>query len=350
MGRDMETGMVAEQDHADIMRTIRFHGYGEPADVLRLEETAIPNPKADRIRVRVRACGINPADWALCRGLFAGDLPRGIGLDVSGTVDSVGESVTDVAVGDRVLGAADYAGCASAGASDYAVLAHWASVPPDLGFVKAAALPMAVETAFRCLAWLGVTAGHTLLVNGGGTMVGFAAIQIALLRGARVISTAGETFAERLRALGATVTDYGDGMVERVRGLAGAAPDLVFDTAPVNLKPGIGPIGGVLPDLVKIAGGDPGRVLTCVDFEGASKLGVRTGFGEDGTGPGGAVLRYDVLGDFAQLAAEGRFTIPIARTFGLDDWREALDISQSGRAQGKLMLLPAGAATASEQS
>jgi NADPH:quinone reductase-like Zn-dependent oxidoreductase len=85
-------------------------------------------------------------------------------------------------------------------------------------------------------------------------------------------------------------------------------------------------------------------VITCADLAGATELGVRTGFGEESTGEGGAVLRWDALGDFAQLAAEGRFTMPIARTFALEEWRDALDISLSGRAHGKLVILPAAAA------
>ncbi|HXQ14479.1 MAG TPA: NADP-dependent oxidoreductase [Caulobacteraceae bacterium] len=321
------------------MRTIRFHAYGEPVDVLRLEEAAIPGPGPGRIRVRVHACGLNPADWALCRGLFPGDLPRGVGLDVSGVVDAVGEGVTDVSIGDSVLGPADYAGSASAGLADHAILSYWTRVPPGLDMVEAAALPMAVETAFRYLAWLGVGAEHTLLVNGGGTMIGFAAVQMAIMRGARVIATAGETFADQLRTLGAAVVGHGDGMVERVRELAGSPPDLVFDTAPTNLNPGVAP--GVLRDLVEIVGGDPRRVITCADLAGATELGVRTGFAEEPTGEDGAVLRWDVLGDFARLAGEGRFTVPIARTFALEEWRDALDISLSGRAHGKLVILPA---------
>jgi len=322
------------------MKAIRFHQYGEPAQVLRLEDAPVPSPGDDRVRVRVEACGLNPADWALCRGLFAGDLPRGIGLDVAGVVDAVGAGVTDVKVGGRVLGAADYARCPVAGASDYAILEHWAPAPAGLDMILAAALPLAVETAFRYLAWLDVKAGQTLMVNGGGTTIGFAAVQMALLRGARVIAAAGDTYAERLRALGAVVTPYGDGMVERVRKIAGGSPDLIFDTAPVNMQPNIARPGGILPDLIQIADGDPKRVMTCGDFEHAPKLGVRIGLGEAGTGPNGAVTRWDKLAEFARLAAEGRFTIPIARTFPLEDWREALDISQSGRAHGKLVLLP----------
>ena len=324
---------------AGAMRTLRFHAYGEPADVLRLEEAPIPSPGPGAIRVRVRACGLNPADWAVCRGLFARDLPRGVGLDVAGVVDAVGDGVRGVSIGDPVLGPANYVDHASAGASDHAILDHWTPVPPGLDMIHAASLTMAVETAFRCIDWLGVAAGQTLLVNGAGTMIGFAAVQMGLLRGARVIATAGETFAERLRALGATVTAHGDGMVERVRGIAGPPPDLIFDAAPINLLAHRAPVRGVLPDLVKIAGGDPRRVLTCGDFAGAAALGARNGFGETPGGPGGAMLRYDVLGEFARLAAEGRFTVPIGRTFALEEWREALDISLSGRARGKLVLL-----------
>lgn len=171
---------------------------------------------------------------------------------------------------------------------------------------------------------------QTLLVHGAGTMMGFAAVQMALMRGARVIATAGETFSGRLRALGAKVTSYGPGMVERVREIAGGSPDLILETAQAS---------GVLPDLLEIAGGDPQRVLTIgSDFETARELGVRHSFTEGGP------LRYDVLGDFAQLAATGRFTVPVGRTFVFEEWREALDLSLSGRAHGKLVLLPAGRA------
>ena len=323
------------------MQTIRFHDYGDPGDVLRLEVAEVPIPGPGHIRVRVQACGLNPADWALCRGLFAGALPRGIGLDVAGTVDAIGEGVAGVSLGDRVVGAAAYADYPCAGASDDAVLDHWAPAPAGLDMIQAAALPMAVETAYRYIAWLGVSEGQTLLVSGGGTVIGFAAVQIALLLGARVIATAGETYAGRLRALGALVTHHGEGMVERVREIVGGAPDLVFDAAPVNLQPALAPPGGLLPDLVAIAGGDPRRVITCGDFAGAARLGVRMGMGEAGTGPGGEILRWDVLAEFAQRAAEGRFSIPIARTFAFEDWREALEISLSGHARGKLVLLPA---------
>ena len=134
----------------------------------------------------------------------------------------------------------------------------------------------------------------------------------------------GRPFADRLRGLGAAVTPYGEGMAERVLQTTGKRPDLILDTAPVR---------GVLPALVRIAG-DPRHVVTITDFAAARELGVRTNIEEAMT------IRYDVLRNFAQLAAEGKFTVPIARTYPLEGWRAALDVSQSQKAHGKLILLP----------
>ncbi len=308
----------------EAMRTVRFRNYGEPADVLHLETVPVPTPGPERIRIAVHAAGLTPADWALCRGVFAGELPRGIGIEVSGTVDAIGDGVTDVTIGDPVFGTADWRGASTAGASDWAIMDHWTSVPAGLDLAEAAGLPMALETAYRSLAQLGLTAGETILIHGAGSTIGYAAVQIALIRGLRVVATAGHTYAERLRDLGASVTTYGEGMVEQVTAISGGPVDLVLDTAPV---------GGALPDLVAIAGGDPKRVLTISDFAAAAELGVRTGVGEDHT------MRFDVFPEFAQLAAEGKFSVPIARTFPLEEWRTALQTSQSGHARGKLLLL-----------
>lgn len=316
------------------MHALRFHAHGEPADALTLDEIPIPVPQPGHVAVRVNACGLNPADWALCRGLSSRELPCGVGLDVSGTVVAIGEGVTDLAIGDAVYGPADFRNYPTAGASHVAILYHWNRLPARLSHIDAAALPMVVETAARYLTWSGATKGQTLLVNGAGSMVGFAAVQMALLGGIHVIATAGDTFADRLRAMGATVVAHGDGMVDRVRALAGQSPDVVLDTAPINLKPGS---VGALPDLIDIANGDPSRVITAADFEGAAKTGARTG-AENVQAEGGFRLRWDVLERYGELAAEGRFSVPVARTFALDNWRDALEISLAGQARGKLVL------------
>jgi NADPH:quinone reductase-like Zn-dependent oxidoreductase len=322
----------------ETMRTLRYHAYGEPADVLRLEEVRVPSPNAGHIAVRVHACGLNPADWALCRGFSAQQLPSGIGLDVSGVVTAVGDDIKGVAVGDAVYGPASFSDYSTAGASDYAILYHWERLPEGLSHIDAAALPMVVETAARYLSWAGLKQGQTILVNGAGTMVGFAAVQMALHQGARVVATAGETFADRLRNMGALVAAHGDGMVARVRALIDEAPNVVVDAAPVNLQ---SYFTSALPDLIEIAGGDPQRVITVGDVKGAAETGVRTG-AENIAEEGGFKLRWDKLGEYGRLAADRRFAIPVAQTFAFDDWREALDISLAGRARGKLVLTPGG--------
>jgi hypothetical protein len=136
---------------------------------------------------------------------------------------------------------------------------------------------------------------------------------MARMRGARVIATAGDTYADRLRAFGAQVTSYGDGMVDRVLELARGTPDFILDTAPAS---------GVLPDLIKIAGGNPRVVLTISDFEAAARLGAR-----DTGREGNIALRYD-----------GRFTVPVSGVYALEEWRAALEVSQRGKARGKLIL------------
>jgi NADPH:quinone reductase-like Zn-dependent oxidoreductase len=319
--------MTEHDSVTSTMRTVRFHEYGEPGDVLHMETAAVPVPGPGRLRVLVHACGLAPADWALCRGLFAGDLPRGIGIDVSGTVDAIGDGVSGIAVGDLVFGTADWRVAPAAGASDRAIMDHWTLVPAGLDLTQAAALPMALETAYRHLAQLRLTPEHTILIHGAGSTIGFAAVQIALIRGARVIATAGQTYAQRLRDRGAAVTAYGDGMAERVGAISGGPVDLVLDTSPA---------GGALPSLVQIAGGDPKRVLTISDFAAAAELGVRDSFHEE-------LQPYDrpaVFAEFAQFAAAGKFTVPIAATFPLEDWRTAMEISLGGQARGKLLLLP----------
>ncbi|WP_020658222.1 NADP-dependent oxidoreductase [Amycolatopsis benzoatilytica] len=301
------------------MRTLRFSEHGPAADVLRIDDAPAPAPGSGQIRIAVRSCGLNPADWALCEGLFPGDLPRGIGLEVAGTVDAVGEGVTGTSVGELVFGPAPFTG-SSAGASEQAVLDQWFPVPDGLSPDHAAALPMAVGTAYSATDALGEIHGKTVLVHGAGTTTGFAAAQIAIMRGARVIVTAGETHADALREAGAKVTSYRAGIADRVRELAGGPVDLVLDTAPFS---------EALPELVR-AVDEPAHVVTL--GLSSPEPGVRTLVGE------GVRPSYRMLGEFAELAAAGRFSVPVSRVFPMEAWRAALELSQSRQARGKLVL------------
>ncbi len=103
------------------MKALYFETTGAPLNVLRLGDVAIPCPGAGQVRVRVHACALNPADWAVCEGFLPVPPPRGIGFDVAGSVDALGEGVTSVSVGDLVFGVPDYMGQPTGGAAEYAV-------------------------------------------------------------------------------------------------------------------------------------------------------------------------------------------------------------------------------------
>jgi NADPH:quinone reductase-like Zn-dependent oxidoreductase len=188
---------------------------------------------------------------------------------------------------------------------------------------------MVVKTAAWTLDAMDLRSGMTLLVHGAGGMVGFAAVQIALRRGARVVATAGPALAPDLQGFGALVTRYGDGMEERVRALAGGDVDLVLD-APR-------PAEGSLPALIRLAGGDPARVVTISNHAEARRLGARVNIDEFVAS--GVMPDAGILAEYAELAARGEFRLPIARALPLADWREGVELSLSGAPHGKVVLL-----------
>jgi NADPH:quinone reductase-like Zn-dependent oxidoreductase len=299
------------------MRAAQFSQVGAP-EVLEIAELPDPHPAAQQIRVAVRAVGINPVDWKMRSGIMGGELPQTTGREVAGVVDEVGDQVSDVAVGDEVFGFAAGGG----GAAEFALLEDYARIPPSLDFAGAAALPVAVETAVRTLDALGVTEGQTVVINGAAGGVGQAAVQIARNRGARVIGTASENNHEFLRALGAEATTYGDGLAERVRELVPDGVDVALDAAG----------GGALPALVQLTG-DPQRVITIADYQGAQETGVPF---SGGMGTGRAV---HALREIAEPIEAGTFTLPVAQTFPLEEIAEAHRVSEDRHVRGKLVLL-----------
>ena len=197
------------------MRAALFRRFGGP-EVLELADLPEPHAGPGELRIRVRAAGVNASDGAKRRGLMDQELPQTLGYEAAGIVDEVGDGVTGVRAGDAVVGASPYGAAQAA----LAVLSDWAPVPDGLGFAEAAALPAAAETAARALDQLDVAAGDVLLVNGASGSVGSAAVQLAVLRGARVIGTGSPATHAALRALGAEPVAYGDGMTDRVRDAA----------------------------------------------------------------------------------------------------------------------------------
>ncbi len=300
------------------MRAAQFSRYGGP-EVLDIVELPDPHPAPGQVRIRVHAAGISATDPKLRQGVlnFGAELPQTTGRDVAGVVDEIGEGVTDVAVGDRVFGASDD----GAGAAELALLTHRAPIPTSLGFVDAAGLPVALETATRALDQLKVAAGSTLLVNGAAGGIGSTVVQLAVARGARVIGTASTANHNYLRLLGAEPTTYGEGMAERVRALAPDGVDVALDVAG----------SGVLPELIDLAGG-PQNVVTLADFAGSKEHGVLFSNGFHGHA-------FHALAEVGTLIDAGRFWLPVERTYPLTDIAEAHRVSENGHVRGRLVLV-----------
>jgi NADPH:quinone reductase-like Zn-dependent oxidoreductase len=301
--------------------SVQFREHGS-TDVLEVVEGPDPEPGAGQVRVGVRAIGVNPFDWKLLHGYVPGmpkQFPAGLGSDIAGVVDAIGDGVTSPAVGEEVLGqSAGPAYTTAALATADALVPR----PPGVAWEIAASLGAAGGTAWKVLDVLGVREGETLLVHAAAGGVGTFAVQLAIARGARVIGTASERNHDFLRSLGAEPTTYGHGLVERVRELAPDGVDRALDTAG----------RGALPDLIELTG-DAGNVVTIADFS-APKLCVRVSSG------GGTERAYYALADAARYAQEGRFSLPVERTFSFADAPEAHRVSEAGHVRGKLVLVP----------
>jgi NADPH:quinone reductase-like Zn-dependent oxidoreductase len=299
-----------------MVKAVRFSRFGGP-EVLEIVDLPDPHPGPGRVRIAVRAAGVNASDWKKRAGLMDEELPQTLGYEAAGVVDELGAGVVDVAVGDRVFGFS----VEGAAQAELAVLSHYAPVPLSLDFAGAAALPASIETATRALDQLGVGSGSTLLINGASGSVGSAAVQLAVVRGARVIGTASPANHEFLRSLGAEPVAYGAGLVDRVRVLAPAGVDLALDVAG----------SGVLPELIELAVG-PEHVVTVADFSGAREHGVVFSRGDTGRA-------VHVLAEIGELIEAGRFSLRVARTFPLAEVAEAHRVGEAGHVRGKLVLL-----------
>ena len=298
------------------MRALVFDRFGPP-DVLHVAEVPDPTPAPGQIRIRVRAAAVNPVDWKIRSGASAAfhavSFPAITGLDAAGIVDAVGDGATGWRVGDEVFGVAD-----GGAVAERALLTNAARKPGTMSWTTAAALPSVAETGLRAVDLLGVRDGELIVVNGVAGGVGLAAAQFAIARGARVVGSAAERNHDALGRLGITPVRYGDGMAERIRTLQPHV-DRALDATGHD----------ALPALLALVDGDVSRVITVAD-------GAAAGFGIRFTT--GAERRYwEALPLAADLAVAGRFTLPVSRTFSLDEGAEAHRISEAGHGFGKLV-------------
>jgi len=202
-----------------------------PPDVLVLKEAPDPEAGPDRVRVRVRASGINFADLLARVGLYP-DAPKPpcvVGYEVSGTIDQIGAGVSGFALGDRVL-----ALCKFGGYSDVVVVPtpQVIKMPPQMTFEQGAAFPVVYVTAYDMMLFTGhLRPGSSVLIHSAAGAVGLAAIQIARTRGCLMLGVASASKHAFLREQGCQhPLDAGGDYVAQARAVVGdKGVDLILD-------------------------------------------------------------------------------------------------------------------------
>ncbi|WP_371100282.1 NADP-dependent oxidoreductase [Streptomyces sp. PU_AKi4] len=305
------------------MKAISYSRYGGP-EVLGLGEVDDPRVGPDSVLVRVRAAAVNPVDWK-CREGYLDPILQPVfpvipGWDVSGVVVRPGPAVPEFAAGDEVIGYVREDVLSRGTFAEYvaAPARTLARKPRALSFEEAAGLPLAGLTAYQVLhRVLEVKRGETVLVHAAAGGVGSIAVQLAAHLGARVIGTASERNHDFVRGLGGEPVSHGEGLAERVRGLAPEGVDAVFDS-----------VGG---DALKTSANllaPEGRLASITDPEVVG-YGGRYWF-----------VRPDPqdLQHLSDLADQGTVTIHVSETFPLDRAADAHRLSQEGRTRGKIVV------------
>tara|TARA_B100000949_G_scaffold214129_1_gene209426 strand:+ start:2569 stop:3570 length:1002 start_codon:yes stop_codon:yes gene_type:complete len=329
------------------MKAVRIHAFGGP-EVLQYEDAPKPLLQPGEVLVRVHAIGINPPDWYLRDGYRAlppewrpqVDFPLIPGTDISGTVEAVGEDVEGFATGDEVYSMVRFFSVGESKAyAEYVTVpaSELAKKPKGIDHVHAAAAPMSLLTAWQFLVELGHSEpnplqpslhqpvpleGRTVLVNGAAGGVGHFAVQVARLKGARVIAVASGKHEATLRDLGADeFIDYTKTPPEDVaRDL-----DLVVDAV------GGATTGRFLQSLKRGGALFPVYPLGFTDAEEAAKQGITVSATQ--VRSSGAQLA-----ELARLLDDGTIRAVIDSTYPLAEARQAHERAARGHIQGKIVL------------
>lgn len=295
-----------------------------------LAEVDVPPPLAGEVTIRVRAAGMNPADYKHVAAARPGVvLPLAIGYEVSGELTAIGPDTVigsgPAAVGDEVLAFRVQGGYAT----ELTVPAEKVfAKPANLSHPEAANLLLAGTTAAEMLEVTGVARGETVLLHGGSGAVGVALLQLAARRGARVVATASPSSFDRVRAFGGVPVAYGDGLRERVEDAVGdAGIDAALDA--------VGTEEALEVSLELVSARD--RIVTIAAAGRADVLGIRW---IAGSLPASAAYRDAIRGELVSLAGAGELIVPVAATYPLEDMREAMRVLAAGHPGGKLALVP----------
>ncbi|HUQ49869.1 MAG TPA: zinc-binding dehydrogenase [Terriglobales bacterium] len=345
------------------MKAIRFHEFGGP-EVLKFEDVPEPQLRKDQVLIKIKACALNHLDLFLRRGMPGITLPHINGSDISGEIAEVGEYVTGLKTGQGVLlapmvycGHCQY--CMSGvqnmcrdftvlgrgvdgGNCEYIAVKQEMVVPIQkdqmgngLTYDEAASVPLVFLTAWHMLVGrCAVKTGDMVLVLGGGSGVGSAAIQIAKLKGARVIATASEeNKLDQCRELGAdyTIHHYRDKISDEVKKItAKAGVDIVFehvgkatwDESVKSLKYG-------------------GKLVTCGATTGPeAAVNVNVLFGKQLSLLGSFMGTMGELHDVLKHVFSGALKPVVDKTYPLREARAAHERLEEGKQFGKIVLNP----------
>ena len=304
-------------------RAVRFDHYGR-VDVLNVVEVECPSPGPGEVLVRVKAAGINPGEASIREGMlherWPATFPSGQGSDLAGVIEELGEGVEGWAVGDEVIGFTER----RASQAELVVVeaGNLTARPAGVAWEAAGALFVAGATAYAAVRAVALEPGDTVVVSAAAGGVGSLAVQLARNADANVIGIAGEANHAWLREHGVQAVSYGDGLAERIRELAGGRVDALIDT-----------FGGGYVELAIELGVEPERIDTIIDYEAAKKYGAKT--------EGNAfAASAEVLAELARLIDAGELELPIARTFPLEQVRDAYTELERRHTRGKIVLTP----------
>lgn len=324
---------------ARTMTAVVQEGHGS-ADVLQLRQIPVPQFSDDQVLVRVRSASVNAFDYGLVRGgwLLTAILKlvgrrvrsQGVrGIDLSGTVEAVGRSVTAFRAGDEVMGLAPGSWAEYASADERSLV----SKPTNISHIEAAAVGNAAVVALRAVRDYGeVRSGQRVLVYGAGGGVGTFTVQIAKALGTHVTAVTGTRNIEVVRSLAPeALFDYTSVDITKMR----ERYDVVFDIA------GARPFG----ELLRLLAPAGRLVVVGASRGGAVFLIARVVVGRIRARMLGqpivictAALRHGDLALLKELIESGKILPAIDRTFALAEVREAVRYAMSRQGRAKVVI------------
>lgn len=345
------------------MKAIRFHEFGGP-EVLRYEDVPDPVLRADQVLVKIKACALNHIDLWVRKGVGNVKLPHINGADVSGEIAELGEYITDLKPGQRVLlapmvfcghcqscvadqqnmcrGFTVLGNAVDGGNCEYIAMPRINIIPlqpthdgDTLTYDEAASVPLVFLTAWHMLVGrAGIKVGDTVLVLGAGSGVGIAAIQIAKMHGARVIATAGtEDKMEKARELGAdyTIHHYQQKISDEVKKITSkAGVDIVFEH-----------VGAATFEESVKSLRYGGKLVTCGATTGPEgKFDIRQLFAKQLSFLGSYMGTMGELHEVLRHVFSGKLKPVVDKTFPLREARAAHERLENSQQFGKLVLNP----------